>query len=117
MGLIIMELMAKTGKSLKELIQVIYSKVGAFKFDRDDLHLDEGKMQQVLSKCNTIREIGGRPIIKTDTIDGWKYFLDEDTWIMVRPSGTEPVFRVYCQAENKSKVRQTLNDAHKALLS
>ncbi|MBK7094991.1 MAG: phosphoglucomutase/phosphomannomutase family protein [Saprospiraceae bacterium] len=117
MGLIIMELMAKTGKSLKELIKVIYEKVGAFKFDRDDMHLDDSKMQQVLDKCDNLKEIGGRPIIKTETIDGWKYYLNEDTWVMVRPSGTEPVFRVYCQAENKAKVRETLNDAHKALLS
>ena len=117
MGLIVMELMAKTGKSLKELIKVIYEKVGSFKFDRDDLHLDDKKMQQVLKKCDKLKEIGGRPIIKTETIDGWKYYLDEDTWIMVRPSGTEPVFRVYCQAETKEKVRETLNDAHKALLS
>lgn len=117
MGLIIMELMAKTGKSLKELIQVIYSKVGAFKFDRDDLHLDDSKMTSVLEKCANLKEIGGRKIILTETIDGWKYYLDDNTWIMVRPSGTEPVFRVYCQADNKQKVRETLNAAHAALLS
>lgn len=118
MGLLIMELMAKSGKSLKELIQVIYEKVGPFKFDRDDLHLDEETKQAVVKKCENgeIKEIGGRPIIKTDTTDGWKYFLDEDTWIMVRPSGTEPVLRVYCQAETKEKVRATLDAAHKALL-
>lgn len=117
MGLIIMELMAKTGKSLKELIALIYEKVGEFKFDRDDLHLDQETMNRVLKKCDHLKEIGGRPIIRTETIDGWKYFLDEDTWVMVRPSGTEPVFRVYCQAENRGKVRETLNAAHKALLA
>ncbi|HHH53637.1 MAG TPA: phosphoglucomutase/phosphomannomutase family protein [Bacteroidetes bacterium] len=118
MGLLIMELMAKTGKSLKELIQVIYEKVGPFKFDRDDLHLDEPTKQMILEKLKNgqITEIGGRPVIKTDTIDGWKFFLDEDTWVMARPSGTEPVFRVYCQAETKEKVRETLDAAHKALL-
>lgn len=117
MGLIIMELMAKTGKSLKQLITLIYEKVGEFKFDRDDLHLDQETMNRVLEKCANLKEIGGRPIIRTETIDGWKYFLDEDTWVMVRPSGTEPVFRVYCQAENRDKVRETLNAAHKALLA
>jgi phosphomannomutase len=115
--LIIMELMAKTGKSLKELIQVIYSKVGAFKFDRDDLHLDDSKITAVLERCANLKEIGGRKIILTETIDGWKYYLDDNTWVMVRPSGTEPVFRVYCQADNKQKVRETLNAAHAALLS
>lgn len=118
MGLLVMELMAKTGKSLKELIQIIYEKVGSFKYDRDDLHLDEATKQAVVAKCENgqIKEIGGRPIVKTDTIDGWRYFLDEDTWIMVRPSGTEPVLRVYCQAETSEKVREILDQAHKALL-
>jgi len=118
MGLLVMELMAKTGKSLKELIAIIYEKVGAFKFDRDDLHLDEVTKLAVVKKCenNEIKEIGGRKIVRTDTIDGWKYFLDEDTWVMVRPSGTEPVLRVYCQAETTAKVRETLDAAHKSLL-
>ena len=113
MGLLIMELMAKTGKSLKELIQVIYGKVGEFKFDRNDLHLSEEKKQYVLNKCNNneIKKFGDKPIIRTETIDGWKYFLDDDTWVMVRPSGTEPVFRVYCQAKNKEEVQKTLKDA------
>ncbi len=118
MGLLVMELMAKTGKSLKELIQVIYEKVGPFKFNRDDLHLDEEVKQAVVKKCENgeIKEIGGRPIVKVTDVDGWRYFLDEDTWVMVRPSGTEPVLRVYCQAETTEKVRETLDAAHKALL-
>ncbi|MEZ4908146.1 MAG: phosphoglucomutase/phosphomannomutase family protein [Saprospiraceae bacterium] len=119
MGLLIMELMAKSGKSLKELIQVIYEKVGEFKFDRNDLHLSEEKKQYVLNKChnNEIKSFGDRPIVKTETIDGWKYYLNDDTWVMVRPSGTEPVFRVYCQAENKEEVKKTLEDALKELQS
>jgi phosphomannomutase len=96
----------------------MYEKVGPFKFDRDDLHLTNAIKDKVVDRCKNgeITEIGGRKIVKTETIDGWKYFLDEDTWIMVRPSGTEPVLRVYCQAETKEKVRETLDQAHKALL-
>ena len=118
MGLLVMELMVKTGKSLKELIKVIYEKVGPFSYDRDDLHLDEQTKQEVVRKCqnNEITKIGDRPIVDTHTTDGWRYFLDEDTWVMIRPSGTEPVLRVYCQAETKQKVRETLDAAHKSLL-
>lgn len=119
MGLLIMELMAKSGKSLKELIQILYGKIGEFKFNRNDLHLNTKSMEYVLNKLksNQIKEIGGRPIIKTETIDGWKFYLDEDTWIMARPSGTEPLFRVYCQAKNKAAVKKTLEDALVALQS
>ena len=119
MGLLIMELMAKSGKSLKELIQILYGKIGEFKFNRNDLHLNTKSMEYVLNKLksNQIKEIGGRPIIKTETIDGWKFYLDEDTWIMARPSGTELLYRVYCQAKNKAAVKKTLEDALVALQS
>jgi len=116
-GLVIMEFMAKTGKSLEELIQDIYDKVGSFKFDRDDLHIEESKKWAIMDKCKggLINQIGGRDVIRTENIDGYKFFLDDSTWLMVRPSGTEPVLRVYAHAENDAAVRALLDAGHKAL--
>lgn len=116
-GLIIMEFMAKTGKSLKELIDDVYQKVGGFKFDRDDLHLDEEKKQAIIDKCKAgqINTIGGKEVVKTENLDGYKFYLSEDEWLMVRPSGTEPVLRVYSHSHDHASVRQLLDDGHKAL--
>ena len=65
-GLMIMEFMAKSGKSLEELIQDIYDKVGSFKFDRDDLHIEESKKWAIMDKCKNgqITSIGGKPVIE-----------------------------------------------------
>ncbi len=116
-GLTIMEFMALTGKSINELIQEIYNKVGSFKFDRDDLHITDKKKQNIIEKCRSgdISKIGDQQVIKTESIDGYKFFLSEHRWVMVRPSGTEPVLRVYAQAEDNERVRALLDDAHLTL--
>jgi len=116
-GLLIMEFMAKTGKSMQELIQEVYSKVGAFKFDRDDLHIDNDKKWAIMDLCKAdkIKSIGGREILKIEKVDGYKFFVAEDTWVMIRPSGTEPVLRVYAQASDYEGVRKMLDDTHATL--
>jgi len=117
MGLMIMEFMAKSGKSLEALIQEVYDKVGSFKFDRDDLHIEESKKWEIMDKCKNgqITSIGGKEVIRTENLDGYKFFVSEDEWLMVRPSGTEPVLRVYAHAANMNDVKQLLSDGHTAL--
>jgi len=116
-GLTIMEFMASTGKSISELIQDIYDKVGSFKFDRDDLHLTDVKKHAIIQRCKAgeITAIGGQEIIRTETIDGYKFYLSDHQWIMVRPSGTEPVLRVYGHDKDDASVRTLLDAAHVAL--
>lgn len=116
-GLVIMEFMAKTGKSLEQLTEEIYAKVGSFKFDRDDLHIEESKKWAIMDKCKNgeITEIGGRAVVKTESTDGYKFYLSDDEWLMVRPSGTEPVLRVYGHGPNMNVVRELLDAGHKSL--
>jgi phosphomannomutase len=96
-GLLILEFMAKTGKSLRELIELVYYEVGTFAFDRDDLHITEEKKQEVLANCHDDKysSFGPYKIDRTEKLDGFKYYLNNNTWVMIRPSGTEPVLRVY----------------------
>jgi phosphomannomutase len=116
-GLLIMEFMAKTGRSIKELIQEVYTKVGAFKFDRDDLHIENDKKWAIMDLCkeDKIKSIGGRDVLYVKKIDGYKFFVADNTWVMIRPSGTEPVLRVYAQAGDYVGVRKMLNDTHATL--
>ena len=118
-GLMIMEFMAKTGKSIKELIQDVYDKVGPFNCDRDDLHITEDLKRQIIDKCTNdqITHIGEQEVIKTEKLDGFKFYLNDNEWLMIRPSGTEPVLRVYAQAPTKERVREILDAAHVTLKS
>ena len=99
-GLVLFEFMAKSGKSLEELIKEVYAIVGAFAFERVDLHIDNQKKLSIIKACqeNQFQEFGKYKIKRIETIDGFKFFFDEDTWLMIRPSGTEPVLRTYAEA-------------------
>ena len=118
MGLVIWEYMAKTGKSLNDLIQEVYDIVGEFAFERIDLHLEEAKKVEIVENCKNgvYTAFGDMPIVKTETIDGFKFYFDEDSWIMIRPSGTEPVLRTYAEAKNQDKCFEILKKVHQALL-
>jgi len=118
MGLLILEFMANTGKSLKELIAEVYSYVGAFSYDRDDLHINDQLKKDIISKCkeDPYTEFGQYKVKDLQTIDGFKYIFSDDEWVMIRPSGTEPVLRVYAQAPTAAGVRKILDAAHATLL-
>ena len=110
MGLIIWEFMAKSGKTLDELIDEVYAIVGAFKYERNDLHITEEMKQQIVAKCqnNELKSFGKYQVKSVGTIDGWKFFFDDDRWMMIRASGTEPVLRTYAEAPTLEEVREIL---------
>ncbi len=118
MGILIMEFMAVTGKSIKQLIAEVYEKVGSFSFERDDHHITNAIKDEVMRKCKDgeVKMLGSRPVVRTETIDGYKFYLNDDEWIMVRASGTEPVLRIYAQTPSTAQSRTLLEEAAKSLM-
>jgi phosphomannomutase len=110
MGLTIWEFMAKTGKSLDELIEEVYAIVGPFAFERSDLHITDEKKNRIIEKCKkqAFNMFGKYQVKSTENLDGFKYFFDENRWLMIRPSGTEPVLRTYAEAPTLTEVRTIL---------
>jgi phosphomannomutase len=110
MGLIIWEFMAKSGKTLDELIAEVYEIVGPFKFERNDLHITEELKQRIIANCkaDNYKSFGTYNVREVKTIDGFKYFFDDERWVMIRPSGTEPVLRTYAEAPTLEEVRVIL---------
>lgn len=117
MGLVIMEYMAKTGKTVSELIQDVYNLVGSFAVERYDLHLDNNLKEDIVNNCksNSYKKFGNYNVIELEDVDGYKFRLDSGDWVMIRPSGTEPVLRVYSEASNSKKAFEIL-DATKATI-
>ncbi len=118
MGLTIWEYMVKSGKTLDQLIEEVYKIVGAFKFERSDMHLKEEVKVAIVENCKNdkYKAFGSYKVARIETIDGWKYFFDNGDWLMIRASGTEPVLRNYAEAETTEKAFAILKAAEKELL-
>ena len=110
MGLVLFEYMAKSGKTLEELINEVYELVGEFKYCRDDLHIDEKLKNSIVKKCinNEFSSFGEYEVLKVDKTDGFKFILHDDQWLMIRPSGTEPVLRCYAESKDLNGAKAIL---------
>tara|TARA_B100000902_G_scaffold396682_1_gene458385 strand:- start:23777 stop:25183 length:1407 start_codon:yes stop_codon:yes gene_type:complete len=119
MGLILFEFLAKSGKSIDELINEVYNIVGTFSFERLDLNIDEELKKLIILNCenNKYNSFGNYKVQSSEDLDGFKYFFDEDSWVMIRPSGTEPVLRIYAESYNKDKCLDILESTKKVLIN
>lgn len=119
MGLVIWEFMAKSGKSLHELIEEVYAITGEFAFERNDLHIDESVKQKIIANCanNIYKSFGNFAVRKIEDMDGYKYFFDNDQWLLIRASGTEPVLRTYAESSNRAGALAILEAAKKTFLN
>jgi phosphomannomutase len=117
MGLVIFEYMAKSGKSLESLINEVYELVGEFKYWRDDLHLSEKLKSEIIDKCkkDEFKSFGEFNVLRVEKIDGFKFILTDDEWLMIRPSGTEPVLRCYAEAKTLHGAKEILNSCKKTM--
>ena len=119
MGLILWEYMVKTDKKLSELIAEIYEITGPFAMERYDLRVPEEQKISIIEKCknNEYKRFGEMEVQGTETIDGYKFILSSDSWVMIRPSGTEPLLRVYGQSNSYENTISILDQTKATILS
>lgn len=118
MGLMLWEFMAKSGKSIDELIEDVYAITGPFAVERVDLHLPEAQKQAIIARCKSgeYNRFGNMQVEKVEDMDGFKFHLGNREWVMIRASGTEPVLRTYAEAENSKRAFEILNVVKAAIL-
>ena len=117
MGLMILESMACAGKRLEDLVADVFAITGPHEFARTDLHLKAEKMPAVLSlvKGFEAATFNGADVARVFKLDGTRLDFTDGSWLLLRPSGTEPVVRVYAEAATMDKAKG-LVDAGVALL-
>ncbi|MBI1909268.1 MAG: phosphoglucomutase/phosphomannomutase family protein [Deltaproteobacteria bacterium] len=116
-GLLLLEIMAHHERRLGELIRELHQEVGPHFFERNDLHLSETEVEKVRTKLPTkkIETLAGQKVANTNQVDGCKYTLANGSWLLVRPSGTEPLLRLYAEADEPEKVKKLLQAAREIL--
>jgi phosphomannomutase len=109
-GLFLLDLMVKMGKSPSQLLEHIFSLVGAHYYDRVDRQMTPEEKPEVLERVRRAKPeaLAGLKVLKIDTREGFRFLLEGDNWLLIRFSGTEPVIRVYCETTHPDKVQALL---------
>lgn len=116
--LLVAEMTAARGTSIQDQIRAIFKKLGReFHPVRVNLHLSDEQ------KANTIKKVGvdastllGRKVVSFDRTDGAKFVFDDGSWMLVRLSGTEPIVRLYVEADSAAGTKRLTQDASEWIL-
>lgn len=109
-SLLLLEAIITAGKSPTEMLADVHREFGEFHFGRKDLHVDVAIGRQVIEKLgeNTPTNLAGYPVSGMETTDGTKLLFEDESWLLFRPSGTEPMLRIYSEATSAAKVQELL---------
>ena len=112
-NLLVVEMLARRKKPLSEIWKLLIEKYGLCYTGRIDLHLTEELKNKLISglKENTPKEFSGIRVVMSNALDGVKLLLEDGSWLLARPSGTEPLVRIYAEAETKEKLNTILDSA------
>lgn len=108
LGLLLVEMIAEADKPLGELVNDLLEDVGPAHYERVDLRLSrpvaKAEMTEFLTR-EAPKEIGDQRLAEIGQRDGVKYIMADDSWLLIRPSGTEPVLRVYAEGRTHEMVK------------
>lgn len=110
MGLLLLEAMAASGKGLRRLLDDTMDEIGHFYYRRIDLAIENSAKERLIERLQKggITTIASRPVAAENFRDGFKYIFADGSWLLVRPSGTEPVLRLYSEAGDPALVEELL---------
>jgi len=116
-ALLLLELISYEKKTLKQILDKIMDELGYYYYDRVDLHTD--KAQEIAGKLTSSppNEFGGMKIKKIENLDGIKLNFADESWILFRPSGTEPLLRIYAEGRSSDQVELLLSEGQKLIRS
>ena len=101
-ALLLLEMMAKEKKTLKQILDGIMDDLGYYYYDRADLHTEKAV------EVPRLKEFGGMPVTRVEDLDGVKFNFADESWILFRASGTEPLLRVYAEGRTQDECDRLL---------
>ncbi len=107
MALLLTETMAQRGKDLGALVEDMLASIGRLEFERRGLTVNDQQMERFRNSIVpefAPSEVEGKAVVDVDRRDGVKFYLEGDAWVMMRPSGTEPLVRIYAEAATAEEV-------------
>lgn len=113
LGLLLLEAVAVNGKGLRQLLDATMDEIGHFHYQRIDRRIEDVAKAQLIERLRTCppTEIDGQQVVATNFSDGFKFIFASGDWLLIRPSGTEPVLRLYSEAGTLDQVERFLRQA------
>ena len=98
---------------LRALLEETMDEIGHFHYARIDLQIENSAKARLMQELSAggITSIAGFAVAQHNFSDGFKYIFADGSWLLIRPSGTEPVLRLYSEAGDQAKVAQLLEAA------
>ncbi len=117
MGLLLLEAMATSGRSLSQLVEDVFAITGEYHYHRIDAHFEREQMPTLREQLKTLHldKVMEVPVERRDDLDGVKHLLTDGTWLLMRASGTEPVVRIYAEARTPDQARHLAEEGHHIL--
>ena len=111
-GLMVLDMMVRTGKTFSQLLDLLYSKVGPHEYDRLDLRFDPSERQKIQQRMEKPHPsfLAGRRVESIDVRDGLRFVLEGGYWALLRFSGTEPLLRIYAEGASSKEVELLLEE-------
>jgi len=110
-GLLFLEAIIAAGKPPSEMLRDLHDEFGEFHFGRTDLHIPISRGLELVERLATKPpvEVGGYGVAEVQTTDGTKLILADESWLLFRQSGTEPVLRIYAEGTSLEKMATLLD--------
>lgn len=116
-GLLVAECVGHYGKPLSAIVDAMESEFGALHYDRRDLNRPMDVCARLIDrvKAGSLDAAFGPGFANREEVDGVKMNFDDESWILFRKSGTEPMIRIYCESPSASRVVSMLDTAVRVL--
>jgi alpha-D-glucose phosphate-specific phosphoglucomutase len=111
-GLYFLDMMNKLRKRPSQLLEYLYSKVGPHHYQRVDLEFPPAERETIIGRLRSKMPstIGGKEVTKVNTMDGFHFTLCDGSWLLIRFSGTEPILRIYAEAESLDRAKELVSE-------
>nr|WP_227028551.1 phosphoglucomutase/phosphomannomutase family protein [Dehalococcoides mccartyi] len=114
-GAYFLDFMITTGKSPAKMLEYLYSKVGPHYYNRVDYTFDEACREEIMKHLANQKpeSLAETKVSSTDRLDGFRYKLEDGSWLLIRFSGTEPLLRIYAESPSQDKTASLLENGRK----
>ncbi len=105
-GLLLLEMMVYQKKNIKQIVREMEKEFGRYYYERRDLKLGEGKID--INEVKSMKELLGKKVVNMKDYDGVKLICEDESWLMLRPSGTEPLVRAYSESKSLKRAKDLI---------